>query len=84
MTNLGGIKGKLVGYAITGAIIVVGTPLYMGGKHAMAEEAGAACKAETHCRGESILSSGMCLEPSGAAAYCSHDCSTSSDCPSGL
>jgi len=84
MSIISGVKSKVMGYVLTGAIIVVGTPVYLGGKHVMAEQAGTACQAETHCRGQGILSSGMCLEAEGSPAYCSHDCSVSADCPTGL
>lgn len=84
MSALEGMKKKVMGYALTGAIVVVGMPIYFGGKHVMAQEAGVACDAQTHCRGAGIFSSGMCLEGPGAPAYCSHECSGTSDCPTGL
>lgn len=83
MANVESMKQKIVGYAIATVVLIIGVPIYLGGKQALASQAGTTCDTQTSCRGAGLLSSGMCLEGDGAA-YCSHDCGTAADCPSGL
>ena len=79
------IKAKLAVYALGAAVLVIGVPAYLGGKHMLAEPAGTTCEAKTRCRGNGILSSGMCLAGEGEEpSYCTHECSGASDCTSGM
>jgi hypothetical protein len=74
---------KIKTYALGALVLVIAVPIYMGVKHKMAEPAGAACEKSTKCRGNSIFSSGMCLEDE-AASYCTHECSSTDDCTTGM
>lgn len=77
------LREKLATYALGTALLVVGVPVYLIGKHKLAEPAGAACEARTKCRGNGVLSTGMCLEVD-AGAYCTHECAASADCAAGM
>jgi hypothetical protein len=77
------LKKKLATYALGTLLLTVAVPIYLTIKHHMAEPAGAKCGSMTKCRGAGIWSSGMCLD-AGGESYCTHDCSSSDDCSSGL
>jgi hypothetical protein len=74
---------KIKTYALGFVVLAIATPIYMKVKHQMAEPAGATCTSATKCRGNNMFSSGMCLED-GAASYCTHECSGSDDCGTGM
>jgi hypothetical protein len=76
-------KSKLATWGLGILVLAIGAPIYFGVKHKMAEPAGATCTKETKCRGNSIFSSGMCLEDD-KASYCTHECSADGDCIDGL
>jgi hypothetical protein len=74
---------KLKTYALGFLVLAIATPIYMGVKHKLREPAGAKCTPSTSCRGDGIFSSGMCFED-GDASYCTHECSSASDCTTGM
>jgi hypothetical protein len=74
---------KIKQYALGVLVLAIGAPIYMAVKHKMKEPAGATCTATTSCRGDGIFSSGMCLQED-TASYCTHECSSASDCSSGM
>src|SRR2546430_9025503 len=74
---------KIKSYALGTLLLVIAAPIYLQVKHRMAEPAGATCSSATKCRGNSMFTSGMCLDD-GAASYCTHECSAADDCGGGL
>lgn len=83
MSNTATFKKKFLTYALSTIALLIAGAIYMGVKHKLAEPAGGKCEASTKCRGNSILSTGLCLE-ADRGSYCTHDCSSASDCPSDL
>lgn len=77
------IKKKIVTYALGTVAVALAGFGYLGGKHVLAEPAGEKCETETKCRGDSIISTGMCMAVD-EVKYCTHECASASDCPSGL
>ena len=75
--------GKIKQYALGALLLAIATPIYLGVKHKLAEPAGAACTPTTKCRGNGLLSTGMCLQDEGAA-YCTHECDAADDCTTGM
>lgn len=74
---------KLKQYALGALLLAIAVPVYMGIKHKLAEPAGASCTPSTSCRGNGMFTKGMCLDE-GSASYCTHECSATDDCTSGM
>src|SRR5262249_36905925 len=77
------MKKKLAQYGLGLVVVAVAVRISRGVKHNAAEPAGRACSRDTKCRGDGIFTSGMCLESDGAS-YCTHECSASDDCTTGM
>ena len=74
---------KIKTYASGFLLLAIAAPIYLGVKHKLAEPAGTACDSSTKCRGNGMLSTGMCLDGDGPS-YCTHECDKSDDCGTGM
>ncbi len=77
------VKRKFLNYVLGTIGLLAAGLVYMEIKHRLAEPAGVTCDSSTKCRGNSFLSSGMCLSD-GDQSYCTHECANTGDCSSGM